>query len=252
MSEVRQVHAASRGQLARLLDERSAGDAMAAYYALHHSADSVKLYAYHPGKGGPTGFLAVARTGLDLFRPLVVPFVGQASALKALLLAALESARPVVLHLPLEQRSWAQEVVRLTGFRIYELLRLDPEEYHPVVNVLVMEATSPGGSPRYEIRSGELLRAASGVNWKGSTFAEVYLEVEPSSRGQGYGKSVLAANAGRLLSGGVVALYRVADDDLIGRREAAEVGFRPTGVRTLVGQAVLRQEASSAPKGRDP
>ncbi len=251
MSVVRQVDAASRGQLAKLLDEHSAGDAMAGYYALHHPADSVKLFAYHPGKGDPTGFLAVARTGLDLFRPLVVPFVGQAAALKALLVAALASPRPVVLHLPLEQRSWAQEVVQLTGVRVYELLRLDLEEYRPIVNVLVMETASPGGPPRYEIHSGELLRAACGVNWKGPTFAELYLEVEPSSRGQGYGKSVLAANAGRLLSGGVVALFRVAKDDLIGRREAAEVGFRPTGVRTLIGQAVLRQEAGSTPKGRD-
>lgn len=250
MSEVRRLPASSRAELARLLDERSAADAMAGYYALHHPADRVTLYTFHPTHAGITGFLALARTGLDLFRPLAVPFVASPRGLAALLRAALKPDRPVVLQLPLEQRTWVEDVVELSDLQVGEVLRLDLREFQPVVNMLVVETRSPGGWPRYEIRSGETVYVAAGINWKGPTFAEVYLDVDPSVRGRGYGKPVLAAIAGRLLGESLVALYRVADEDFAGRSEAAALGFRPTGLRILTAQAALRQpEGATAPRG---
>jgi GNAT superfamily N-acetyltransferase len=250
MSEVQRMSPKARGQLARLLDERSARDAMAAYYALRHPADRLNLCAYYPTNSGVSGFLAIARTGLDLFRPLAIPFVAQQAALTALLRVGLEPGRPVVLHLPLEQRGWAEETVDLSDVRVSELLRLDLRQFEPIVNVLVVESRTPVGWPRYEIRSGKVLRVAAGLNWKGSAFAEVYLEVEPAMRGQGYAESVLAAIAGRLLAESVVALYRVEDEDPFARMEAEQLGFRSTGIRTLTAQAVLREEPKAEEQGR--
>ncbi len=223
---------------------------MAGYYALHHPADRVTLYTFHPTHAGITGFLALARTGLDLFRPLAVPFVASPRGLAALLRAALKPNRPVVLHLPLEQRAWAEEVVDLSDMQAAEVLRLDLREFQPVINVLVVETRSPGGWPRYEIRSGDTVYVAAGLNWKGPTFAEVYLDVDPSVRGRGFGKSVLAAIAGRLLGESLIALYRVADEDFAGRAEAEALGFRPTGLRVLTAQAALKHpEEAAAPRG---
>lgn len=250
MSEVQRMSPKARGQLARLLDERSARDAMAAYYALRHPADRLNLCAYYPTNRGVSGFLAIARTGLDLFRPLAIPFVAQQAALTALFRVGLEPGRPVVLHLPLEQRGWAEETVDLSDVRVSELLRLDLRQFEPIVNVLVVESRTPVGWPRYEIRSGEVLRVAAGLNWKGSAFAEVYLEVEPAMRGRGYAESVLAAIAGRLLAESVVALYRVEDEDPFARMEAEQLGFRSTGIRTLTAQAVLREEGKAEEQGR--
>lgn len=247
VTEIVRLEPSQRGQLARLLDDRSAGDAMAAYYALRHPAERLELHAYTPTPAGATGFLAVAQTGLDLFRPLAVPFVASARGLTALLRAGLRPSRPVLLHLPLDQQAWLGQAVTLSEARPAELLRLDMRSFRPMVNVLVVETQSPGGWPRYEIRSGKALYGAAGLNWKGTTFAEIYLEVAPEARQTGYGRSVLAAIAGRMLSESVIALLRVEDQDLDTRADALALGFRPTGIRTLTAQAVLHEQTAAAP-----
>lgn len=239
MATVRLVTPAERTPLGRLLDERSAADSMAAYYALHHPPDRVSVYAYYASNGVPSAFLAVARTGLDLFRPLAIPFVAQPTGMDALLRAALLPGRPVLLHAPLEQRAWVEATAELSNVRVFELFRLDLRAFEPIVNVLVVEARAPGGWPRYEIRSSEVVHVAAGLNWKGPVFAEVYLEVDPEVRGRAFGRSALAAIAGRLLSESIVALYRIPDDDPMGRAEARRLGFRTTGVRTFEAQALL-------------
>ncbi len=224
MAAVRLVSSAERTQLGRLLDDRSAADAMAAYYALHHPAERVSVYATYASNGVPNSFLTVARTGLDLFRPLVIPFVVQPSGMDALLRAALLPGRPVLLHAPLEQRAWVEATAELSNVRVFELFRLDLRAFEPIVNVLVVETHTPAGWPRYEIRSGETVHVAAGLNWKGPSFAEVYLVVNPEVHGRAFGRSALAAIAGRLLSESIVALYRIPHDDPLGRAEARAHG----------------------------
>jgi hypothetical protein len=216
---------------------------MAAYYALHHPANRVSLHGLFPRNGGPSGFLAVAHTGLDLFRPRAVPFVAHPIGLACLLRAGLAPSRPVVLHLPVEQRSWAESVVELSEAQVWELLRFDPRAFQPVINVHMTETKTPGGWPRHEIRSGQSVVAAAGLNWKGERYAEVYVEAVPAARDRSLTKSVLTAVVGKLLSERKVALYRVLDGDTGALEEALEVGFRPTGVRTVVAQALLREPA---------
>jgi GNAT superfamily N-acetyltransferase len=247
MSEVRRLQPAERNELAALLDERSAADAMAAYYGLHHPADRLSLYVYQPTRGGLRGFLAVAQTGLDLFRPLAVPFVGQREGLAELLRAGLRPGRPVVLHIPVEQRPWALEVAELSDVRPAELLRLDMRRLRPLLNVLVVESQSPNGWPRYEIHAADGSVAAAGLNWKGPRFAEVYLDLDPKAKGRGFGASVLAAITRRLIEEKISPLYRVAVDDLEARAAAEELGFTPTGIQTLTCQAVLRSQPIATP-----
>jgi GNAT superfamily N-acetyltransferase len=235
-----------------LIDERSAADATAAYYALYHPADRVSLFAYQPTQSGLRGFLALARTGLDLFRPLAVPFVGQAEGLSELLRAALRPGRPVVLHIPLEQRAWAREVAELSDIRPAELFRLDFRRQKALINVLIVESQSPNGWPRYEIHAADGSVAAAGLNWKGPRFAEIYLDLDPKARGRGLGASVLAAITRRLIEEKVSPLYRAADDDLAARAEAEELGFAATGIHTITCQAVLRTQPSAAPARSSP
>jgi len=220
---------------------------MAAYYALVHPAERVTLFAYQPTQSGLRGFLAVARIGLDLFRPLAIPFVGQAAGLTELLRAALRPGRPVVLQLPVEQRPWAQEVVEITDVRPVELFRFDMKRHKPVVNVLVVESQSPSGWPRYEIHTADGSVAAAGLNWKGPRFAEIYLDLDPKARGRGLGASVLAAITQRLIGERISPLYRVGDDDLSLRAEVEGLGFHPTGIHTITCQAVLRTQTIAAP-----
>jgi GNAT superfamily N-acetyltransferase len=242
MTDVRRLPLAQRGDLASLLDERSAADAMAAYYALLHPDDRVTLFVYQPTRGGLSGFLALARTGLDLFRPLAVPFVGVAAGLTELLRAALRPGRPVVLQIPLEQRAWAREVAEMSDLHAAETHRLDLRRYKPILNVLVVESQSPNGWPRYEIHGPDGAIAAAGLNWKGTRFAEIYLDLSPRARGHAYGASVLSAIARRLIEEKVTPLLRVAAGDLAAKAEAEELGFRPTGIQTLTCHAVLRTQ----------
>jgi hypothetical protein len=238
MGQVRPIAPEDRNQLASLLDRRSAADATAAYYALHHPSSKVKLFGYYTN-GKPSGFLTVANTGLDLFRPVVVPFAAQPFPMIALIREGLGSGRPALVHLPADQVGWVEGVLEMDEARTFELMRLSPQEFEPLINVLVVEALTPTGWPRYEIRSRDTVVAAAGLNWMGEYFAEVYLEVQPEARERRLGESVLAAIVSRLLSERRLPVYLIEVDDNEAQLEASTLGFRPTGIRTVIGSASL-------------
>jgi hypothetical protein len=241
MAKVDVLATEHRGKLAELLAPRSASDAMAAYYALDHPAERVSLFASFQRDARPKGFLVLARTGLDLFRPLAIPFAGQDDNLQELLRAALKPGQPVLLDLPIAQRAAAEEVVDLSDVKAAEVLNLDPALYVPQINVLVVETRTPDGWPRFEMHSGEVLQAAAGLNWKGDHFAEVYVEAQPAAAARGFHGIVLGVMAGYLLGERRIALYRVADDDYDAKNVAMNTGFRRTSTRRISAQAVLRE-----------
>lgn len=247
MAIIQQVPTAQRQQLARLINPAAAGDALAAYYALSHPAGKVQLWSYAPGEGSPTGFLVQARTGFDLFRPLIIPHVAQAAALHSLLGTALVPGHPVLIMLPASQREGLEAVLDLTDARSYEMLRLEPRRLEPVINVLIQSATTPDGLPRFEIRSGDSVAVTAGVNWIGETFAEVYLHSASAEIAAGKVRSVLSAIAGHLLHERRVALLQVASDQEALRSVAITLGFRATGDRLLHAQAVLRGDQAHGP-----
>jgi hypothetical protein len=243
MPEVRSIHPSKRDRLAHLINERAVFDAMAGYYALHHPADRVSLYGFYPNDDQPTAFLVVAQTGLDLFRPLAIPFAGHAEPLMSLLRSGLKPGRPVLIDLPIEQRDWAQEAVSLEAPHINEIYRLDPDRFELLINVLIMEISTPTGWPRFEIQSRRGDRASAGVNWLGPYYAEVYVDADEAALSRNFGQSLLATITGRLLEAGKIPLLRIAGDDVERVAVAINIGYRPTGVRTLAAQAMLKPDA---------
>ena len=118
-------------------------------------------------------------------------------------------------------------------------MRLDPRAYEPVINVLVSGTTSPQGTPRYEIHSRSGASAAAGVNWQGQRYAEVYLQADEEAQTRGLALSVLAAISGRLLREHTIPLFRHDDTSLIRRSSLERLGFRGTGSRAFIAQALL-------------
>jgi hypothetical protein len=68
----------------------------------------------------------------------------------------------------------------------------------------------------------------------------VYVESDAEGHARGFARSVLAAIVGQLLSERLVALYRVDELDTLAGAEAHAIGFRRTGERTMIAQALLR------------
>ena len=76
----------------------------------------------------------------------------------------------------------------------------------------------------------------------------MYVDSDDEGRARGFSRSVLAAMTGQLLAERRVALYRLDELDAVGQAEAIEVGFRRSGERSLLVQAVLRDGAGATPR----
>jgi hypothetical protein len=231
-----------RAAVRPLLDERSAADALAVYYALYHSGDRTQLFV-HPESAGerpPTadGFLVRARTGLDLFRPLVTLRATGEAVAQSLFERGLLPGRPVYLTVPETQSRWVNKYLSVSDAELHRIYRFDPQRFEPEINVLVLTTSAPDGLPRCEIRAGERAGAVAGINWQSPRFAEVYVYTEPAVRGRGWGKSVVRALVGMILKAGRVPLYVVSEANAYSVRLAEAVGFADTGFREYVGQAL--------------
>ncbi|OGO20239.1 MAG: hypothetical protein A2Z14_15390 [Chloroflexi bacterium RBG_16_48_8] len=240
MTQVRLIDANEREQLAPLLNKQSASDALAAYCALLHPMEKVKLYVSYDGGGRPNSFLAMAQTGMDLFRPLAVPFVASPKNLRDLLDAALSPGHPVLLSLPLEQRDWLDQSLLLSEMEITELLRLDPTSFKPIVNVLVMEVNMPSGLPRFEIRTRSGSYAAAGINWMGDRFSEIYLEADREAQIRGLGLSVISAMSTRLLEENRISLFGLDSTTELEFKDLSDIGYRSTGTRRILAQGIQK------------
>jgi len=91
-----------------ILNRNSIYDAMASYYLYDHPDSQIETFGAFSGSRTPVGFLVSAQTGVDLFRPLLIPFVAQENVLNDLLHHVLTPERPVLLLLPLYQWEWVQ------------------------------------------------------------------------------------------------------------------------------------------------
>jgi hypothetical protein len=145
-----------------------------------------------------------------------------------------------LIHLPAEQQKWIPTELSLQDDQVVDLYRLDPRAFPTEINVLVTEATTPEGLPRFEIRSSQAVVAAAGLNWKSPYFAEVYHEESPQARTRGLTRAVLAAVTARMISEQIVPLTFVNQSDAAAQSEAAWAGYRRTGDRFLLGQVEFR------------
>lgn len=238
-----------RRAIGHLLRERDPADAMAAYYALYHPEGKTTLVV-PPTPGPPEGYVALSRTGIDLFRPLVTMRLptdrnpGATQAAADLLRLAIGPGQPVIMSAPLRYRPIIEALFDIQSEERLRLYRLDPGDFEPIINVLVTRSTGPGDLPRFTIRSSqsgeEEVVASAALNWQSPHFAEIAVNTRPQHRRQGWGRSVVAAMSQHLLDGGRVPLYVVADDNTASIQLAESVGFRDTGAREVLLQAALR------------
>ena len=233
--------AGEREGLRSLLSEADPGDALTAYYALHHPPALTKVHLHRRDLGAVDGFLAVCTTGADLFRPLVVMRAESEGARRDLLREGLIAGRPYRFVVPLSYASPLEQELRLTEQRVGLVLALDAAAFQPIVNVLIMQAEGASGGKRFEIRSRGRVAAAAGTNWQSPRFAEVYVYVEPEARGRGWGRSVASACTAALLAEGVQPLYVAAEGDRPSLELALGLGYRDTGRREFICQGVRVQ-----------
>ncbi len=241
-----------RRAIRHLLRENEPADAMAAYYALHHPDDKSTLVV-PPATDGqrPTGYVALSRTGIDLFRPLVTmrlptdrdPNAQQAAA--DLLRLALGSGQPAIVSAPVRYLPLLRALFDVQSEEQLRLYVLDPRRFEPIVNVLVTRSTGPGGLPRFTIRTSqtgqEEVAADATLNWQSPHFGEIAVNTRPQFRRQGWGRSVVAALSQYLLDSGRTPLYVVTEENAASIQLAESVGFRDSGAREVFLQAALRE-----------
>lgn len=240
-----------RQAIQHLLNPRSPADALASYYALYHPEDRTTLFIHRsPERGGRVdGFLALCRTGMDLFRPLLTLRVPDEEVAAELVENALPPEAAVMIAAPPDLGPMVEALFALSGEVTARVFQLERGDFQPIINVLVMQAPSPDGSPRFVIRGQSLDRgarpvgpvlASAGINWRSPSFADIYVHVDPQARGRGLGKSVVSALSNWLLGQNVTPLYMVPDTDEASTRIAAGLGFRDTAVRILFCDGVRR------------
>jgi GNAT superfamily N-acetyltransferase len=230
-----------RASLRPLLNEDSVADALASYYALYHPPDRAEVVV-HPAGSGADGFLVRARTGLDLFRPLVTFRAPSEAVAAALFWDGLQPGRPVYLTVPESLAVWANKYLLVSDAALHRIYRFNADKHAPVINVRATMSAGPDGTPRCEIRSGGQVKAVAGVNWQSPRFAEVYVYTDPAVRGRGWGRSVVSAVAHQIVKTGRTPLYVVDESNDASIRVAEAVGFEDTGLREYVGQAVLSNQ----------
>jgi GNAT superfamily N-acetyltransferase len=236
------------------LREREPADAMAAYYALYHAEERTTLVVAPEAR--PMGYVALSRTGIDLFRPLVTMRLPtdrsaddrSADATEAaadLIHRALGAGQPVILSVPARYQPLIQALFDVQSEERLRLYALDLGRFEPIINVLVARAMGPGNLPRYTIRSGqsgeEEVVASASLNWQSPYFAEIAVNTRPQHRRQGWGRSVVAALSQEVLDNGRTPLYVVAEDNTASIHLAESVGFVDTGAREIMLQATLKE-----------
>jgi GNAT superfamily N-acetyltransferase len=223
---------ADRQTIAPLLHAHSPEDALAAYYALHHSQARTQLTIHRDERGLADGFVAVCQTGFDLFQPLVVLRAPMAQVAADLLCDALSPTRSYHVIVPPALAPVVQaelEVREAAAHLVFEARRAD---FRRVINVLVTSSRGPDGALRFAIHSAEgRVVAESGVNWRTDEFAEVFVHVEFAARGRGLGKSVVSACVAHLIESDLRPLYIVGQDNAESMAIAQELGFVDTGAR---------------------
>jgi RimJ/RimL family protein N-acetyltransferase len=178
----------------------------------------------------------VCQTGRDLFVPLVI-LRAPTQAAGGLLRQALHAGRPYTLTTGPALRDEVERAMRLDWGRLNLIYRFEPAAYRPHINVMVQ----PGQGPfRFEIRSGDRLASAAGINWQSERLAEMYVYTEPEVQGRGWGRAVGAACVRALLEKDIVPLYTVPEDNVASKRLAQALGFRDSGAREFECRGQLR------------
>ena len=235
-----------RRAIRHLLDEDNPADAMAAYYALYHGEQKTQLIPWPDDDDRKTGYVALSRTGIDLFRPFVtlrLP-VNDMAASVDLIYYALQPGMSVVLSIPDFYLPLIRALFDIQSEQKLKVLFLDRNRFEPVINVLVTQDVAANGLPRFLVHSTagrqRELAASASLNWQSPRYAEIAVNTQPQQRRRGFGRSVVAAMVQHLVTNGRLPLYAVAADNDASFQLATSLGFVDRGIRETLIHATLR------------
>jgi RimJ/RimL family protein N-acetyltransferase len=225
-----------------LLNEFDAADGLACFYTLHYDPNRTTVITHHDAGGILDGCATRCQTGFRLFDPMVILRVrGSGEVLPALLREACAPRRPYLFFAPVALAEALGKYLSLSEISHNLILRLDPAQFKPKINALVIHKTDKTGNPRAEVQREGRLLAAAGVNWCSPVFAEIFVQVEEDQRGQGLGQTVVAAVTSELLRKKIMPLYIVEESNAASRQIASRLGFVDTGAREFTARGVLLQ-----------
>lgn len=232
-----------RRAIRHLIDERLPADAQADYYAFHHADFKTQIVTHRPDTAWASGYVCLARTGMDLFRPFVTfRLPGDNLDARALLHSALPPGMPVIMAVPSRSMPVIDALFEVVSAEEMSTLVLDRSRFEPIVNVLVVNETVDH-RPRYLIRGDQNqvgTVAAAGLNWETRHFANVHVQSDPRHRREGYGRSVLAALVQHVLERSKTPVYSVATNNQSSVALARSVGFVDAGSRHFLVEAARR------------
>lgn len=235
-----------RQAIRHLLDEQNPADGISSYFAFYYPKEKTHLVTI-PEKGvRADGYVALSRTGMDLFRPFLtmrLPMHDHQLAAE-LIYKALPAETAVILNVPHDYVPLLQAFFTVQTLETLKLYVLADEEREPIINVLVTQDQHPNGYPRFMIRAhndpGRPIGASAGLNWMSQTFAEISVNTNPSYRRRGWGKSVVSKMVEYVLENGRHPLYAVSEENHGSIRLAESTGFVDSGIRQALIQATLR------------
>jgi len=245
----------SRLAIRHLLNERDPADAQAGYYAFHHPDEKVQLITAPEAARMANAYICLARTGMDLFRPVVTlrlpedestfgpdPYTGA-----VLIYRAIHPGTSVILAAPEAYQPLLRALFEVQAEDLLNLLVMDRGRFQPIINVLVARSQSYDGLPRFIVRQtgngrsnqkGDVI-AAAGLNWQSDRFAEIYVHTKSPYRRQGLGRSVVAAVVQHVLDSGRVPLYLVSAANQASIQLAESVGFVDIGIKKVLFEGTL-------------
>ncbi|MCB8946017.1 MAG: GNAT family N-acetyltransferase [Ardenticatenaceae bacterium] len=232
----------ARQAIRHLLNERSPLDGIADYFAFHYPEERTQIMTYPIDAALATGYVALSRTGIDLFRPFVtlrLPPDDMTGSLE-LLYKAIAPETAVILNMLPTDAPLLTALLDVQAEENINILVLDEDQFEPIINVLVTESASNNQYPRFIIRSQDEIAASAGINWQNNFFAEITVTTNPRHRRQGFGRSVVAAAVNHVLANGRLPLYAVADNNEASLQLAQRLGFRDKGYRHVLLQGLFK------------
>lgn len=236
---------AERKAIHSILDKQNPADAIAAYYAFDHPQQKTQLLIYPKNATNAAGYLALSRTGLDLFRPLVTMRLPKSNANAAAeqLFSEIAENTPVIIYAPVSYEPLLQAFFEIQTLETLQLFTLDRSKFEPIINIHVTQSTGPNDLTRFVIstpQNNSQVSAVSGLNWQSPNFAELFVNTSPGQRRQGWGRSVLAASIQYVLDSGRSPLYVASEQNEPSKQLAQKVGFVDSHVRLIFAQAQRR------------
>lgn len=243
--------AKQRRAIRHLLDENNPADGMASYFAFHYDDTKTHLSTYPPNADRASGYVALSRTGIDLFRPFMTLRLPDQDmrAAAALIYQALPVHSSIIMNAPIRYYPLLQALFDVQTEEKLLIYILDPSQFEPIINVLVTQDRGVNGLPRFIIRARDTeeqtVAASAGLNWLTPTFGEISVTTAPGFRRRGMGRSVVANMANYLLQTGRQPLYVVSEGNEASIQLAESVGFVYAGVEQLMLQATLREDPTA-------